>query len=337
MLEPLPLMPAACAPRLAYARLAPGAPLAPNVLAAIGFGASPALPDDPRAVRVGLEPVHGAGLVELWLSSGPVRTARHGALRYAFDDAHLFGVIELDEREHGGIAGAAQAAYAAIRAFRHETDGRDWCVLRMWNYCDAINAGDGDDERYRLFCAGRAAGLSSLPLDRLPAATAIGRRDGHAMLQVYFLAAREPGVALENPRQVSAYRYPRQYGPTPPSFSRAMLDAGSLLLISGTASVVGHASEHAGDLVAQLEETVNNLQSVLDRARALSPALPATFDRLSVLKVYLRDTAQVAEVERVLARRLPGVRDYLVLAGDICRADLLVEIDGSQPIRAIDE
>jgi chorismate lyase / 3-hydroxybenzoate synthase len=331
MLEPLPLMAAPDAPHLTYARLAPGAPLPANALAAIGFGAAPVLPDDPRALRVGLDPLHGAGLTELWLATGPVRTARAGAMRYACDAAHLFGIVELDEREHGGIAGAAQAAYAAIRAFRHEEGGRDWCVLRMWNYCDAINAGEGDEERYRLFCAGRAAGLASLPQERLPAATAIGRRDGDPVLQVYFLAAREPGTALENPRQVSAYRYPRQYGPTPPSFSRAMLDAGSLLLISGTASVVGHASHHAGDLVAQLEETVVNLQSVLDRARMIAPALPSAFDERSMLKVYLRDAARVADVERVLARRLPAVRDYLVLAGDVCRTDLLVEIDGSQP------
>ena len=31
------------------------------------------------------------------------------------------------------------------------------------------------------------------------------------------------GTPVENPRQVSAYRYPRQYGPQPPSFARAML------------------------------------------------------------------------------------------------------------------
>lgn len=330
MLEPLPLMSSLHAPRVAYARLAPGAPLAPDVLAAIGFGADP-LPDDPRSVRVALAPLHGAGLTELWLARGPVRTARAGAIRYACDDAHLFGVIELDEREHGGIEGAAHAAYAAIRAFRHDPGGRDWCVLRMWNYCDAINEGEGDEERYRRFCAGRALGLASLPTDRLPAATAIGRRDGSLVLQVYWLAAREPGIAFENPRQVSAYRYPRQYGPTPPSFSRAMLDAGSLLLISGTASVVGHASHHAGDLVAQLGETANNLKLLLERGRALSPSLPAEFDARSVLKVYLRDPMQLPAIERALAEHLPGVRDYVVLEGDVCRHDLLVEIDGCQP------
>jgi len=330
MFEPVPMLPPLTAPRVVYSRTA-GLALPPNALAAIGFGAAPALPDDPRSVRVGLQPLHGAGLVELWLAEGPVRNERHGPIRYACDDSHLFGVVELDEREHGGIAGAAQAAYAAIRAFRHETAGNDWCVLRMWNYCDAINVGAGDEERYRRFCAGRAAGLAALPQQHLPAATAIGRRDGEPMLQVYFLAAREPGVALENPRQVSAYRYPREYGPTPPSFSRAMLDADSLLLISGTASVVGHASHHPGDLIAQLEETVNNLQTVLDRARALAPGLPPAFNGDSVLKIYLRDASRLAEVERVLAQRLPAVRDYVVLEGDVCRVDLLVEIDGSQP------
>jgi hypothetical protein len=57
----------------------------------------------------------------------------------------------------------------------------------------------------------------------LPAATCIGRFDGVRRLQVYWLAAREAGLPLENPRQVSAFRYPRQYGPQSPSFSRALL------------------------------------------------------------------------------------------------------------------
>ena len=32
-------------------------------------------------------------------------------------------------------------------------------MLRLWNYLDAINLGDGDDERYRRFCDGRARGM----------------------------------------------------------------------------------------------------------------------------------------------------------------------------------
>ena len=50
--------------------------------------------------------------------------------------------------------------------------------------------------------------------DRYPAATAIGRRDGVRVLQIYALTARCAGVQVENPRQVNAWLYPRQYGPT---------------------------------------------------------------------------------------------------------------------------
>jgi hypothetical protein len=62
---------------------------------------------------------------------------------------------------------------------------------------------------------------------------------------------------------VSAYDYPRQYGPAAPSFSRAALTPDPLLLISGTASIVGHASVHLGDVTAQLEETLANLANRL--------------------------------------------------------------------------
>ena len=82
----------------------------------------------------------------------------------------------------------------------------------------------------------------------LPAGTAVGTMSGP--LKIHFLAARQPGTHVENPRQVSAYEYPRVYGPCSPSFARATLRpsiSGSHLLIAGTASVVGHVSEHIGD------------------------------------------------------------------------------------------
>ena len=40
---------------------------------------------------------------------------------------------------------------------------------------------------------------------------------------VYFLAGRTAPVFVENPRQVSAYHYRREYGTHSPSFSRAAL------------------------------------------------------------------------------------------------------------------
>ena len=316
--------PGAVAPRIEYQRLESGHPLPDDVLFAVEFG-SRATPVPARCARVSLEPIAGAGLTEVWYANGAVHAGFDGPIRYAADDHHLAGAIEVDEREHGGLAAAAAYAYAAIAKFQLTSRFRH--LLRIWNYLDAINQGEGDQERYRMFCSGRAQGLEALGLERFPAATAIGRRDGSSLLQVYWLAGREPGVALDNPRQIAAYRYPRQYGPTPPSFSRAMLVASDLLLISGTASIVGHRSQHAGNVRRQMNEIFSNLDSLMTRARAHSPGLPARFSGNSLIKAYLRNGADLAFVEAQLRERLPPGTPLLVLTGDICRADLLIELD----------
>ena len=312
------------APRIAYLPLKPGRRLPADVLFAVQFGASGA-PVPPRCARVCLQPLAGEGLTEVWYANGPVHTGFDGQIRYASDDHHLAAAIEVDEHEHGGLAGAAAYVYAAIARFQATSGYRH--LMRIWNYLDDINQGEGDAERYRVFCSGRTEGLKALGLERYPAATAIGRRDGSHMLQVYWLAGREPGIALENPRQMSAYHYPRQYGPTPPAFSRAMLVAPDLLMISGTASIVGHASQHAGSVQRQVKEIFNNLDSVLARARAHAPGLPPRFTGNTLIKAYLRDRADLPLVESQLREHLPAGTPFLVLLGDVCRADLLLEFD----------
>jgi chorismate lyase / 3-hydroxybenzoate synthase len=313
-------------PRIEYRPLGTGVPLPKDVLGAVVFGDARMRPDDPRCVRVGLTPLRGAGIVEVWHASGPVSVGFDGALRYAADADHLLGAIELDERRYGGIQQAAEAAYTALGRF--VASSRHPHLLRVWNYLDGINRGSGDEERYKLFCMGRAAGLRSYSRDDLfPAATCIGRRDGDPTLQVYCLAGRAPGVPLENPRQTSAYRYPREYGPAAPSFSRAMLASDRLVMISGTASIVGHASRHPGDIRAQLDETITNLSNVLQRASGYAPAIAPRFGGESLLKFYLRDAALLPHVEALIRERLPAQTQSIILHADICRAELLVEVD----------
>lgn len=314
----------AVAPRIAYLPLEPGRPLPADVLFAVEFGEREAhVPA--RCARVRLEPLAGAGLTEVWYANGTVHTGFDGQIRFANDDHHLAAAIEVDEREHGGLAAATAYAYSCIAKFQATSPFRH--LLRIWNYLDHINQGAGDKERYRVFCSGRTESLWATPPERYPAATAIGRRDGSHMLQVYWLAGREPGIALENPRQTSAYHYPRQYGPTPPAFSRAMLVAPDLLMISGTASIVGHASQHAGNLHRQMAEIFSNLDSLLTRARANAPALPPRFGGNTLIKAYLRDRADLPYVEQQLSERLPPGTPFLVLSGDVCRSDLLIELD----------
>lgn len=314
------------APRIEYLALPPGAPLPPDALFAVDFSAhaTPTAAASARA-RVGLEPLAGAGITEVWRATGPVHRGFAGPIRFAADDHYLAGAIEVDEAEHGGIAGAAEYGYRVVNDF--QASSRHPHLLRIWNYLDAINDGAGDAERYRIFCQGRAAGIAPRKFDRYPAATAIGRRDGVRSLQIYWLAGRQPGIAIENPRQISAFRYPRKYGPVAPTFSRAMLVAPGLLMISGTASIVGHATLHHGDAARQFAEIMNNLDTLLARARAHDPTLPARFTRQTLFKAYVRHPEDLPMVQRELKARLPSGTPFLVLVGDVCRADLRLELD----------
>ncbi len=310
------------APRVSY-RLADTATLLaePGTLAVLGFAAEPASSRDPRYLQVALETFDGPAPLEVWQVDGPVSVGTEGALRWSAGAGWLFAAIELDESEHGGAGNSAEIAYAALRDFISQRDERH--VLRIWNYLGAINEGSDDAERYKHFCDGRARGMGTFFAEGFPAATAIGHRSNEHRLQVYLLACDQPGQRVENPRQVSAWRYPRQYGRTPPSFARAMaLPSQDALAISGTAAVVGHASAHQDDLQAQLEETLVNLEALL-----ASAGMAAGFDAQSPLKVYVRHDSDASSVRAFLQQRLPGV-PVLLLHGDICRSELLVEIDG---------
>ncbi|ALN60320.1 pteridine-dependent deoxygenase like protein [Lysobacter enzymogenes] len=306
-----------------------------DTLALFGFGQDAPHHDDPRYLRVPLEPV-GDRRLERWRGNGPVARGRDGDLAWAEDGALQFGVIEVDEPAplpgepaNGEIGRAAEYLYRKLLAFTAQRGYPQ--LLRIWNYLDGITLGHGDEERYRVFCVGRAAGLGEFPIARLPAATAIGRVDGARRLQVYWLASRTAGTPLENPRQVSAYRYPRQYGPQSPSFARAMLPPGPArmpLLLSGTAAVVGHESRHAESVLAQLEETLANFDSLIGAARQHRPDLPPAFGPGSRLKVYVRDLPDLPIVAAELDRRYGDRVPRILVHAAVCRHELLVEIDG---------
>jgi chorismate lyase / 3-hydroxybenzoate synthase len=298
-----------------------------HVLAVFGFGPqAPSASADARYLRVSLTPLDAPPPFEVWRVVGPVSSGVDKDLRWASDGVYSFGALEVDEASHGGIAAATQYAYQRLSdslsasAMPH--------LLRCWNYLDAINLGSGDDERYRQFCNGRAAGMQAIS-NRYPAATAIGVRDGRRTVQLYWLSARAGGVAFENPRQVSAWRYPRQYGPTPPSFARAMRapTTNAQIYISGTAAVVGHVSHHGDDFAAQLDETLTNLHSVLS---AVGVDESAHFGANCLLKAYVRRDEDVESARERLRSRLPDATPLLLLQGDICRSELLIEIDGVQ-------
>ena len=150
-------------------------------------------------------------------------------------------------------------------------------------------------------------------------------------MQVIALCSRTPAIALENPRQTPAWQYPREFGPVSPGFSRgALLDADSdtpRLLASGTASIIGHVSQHVGDTAAQLVESLANLEALLAEGSARSGRI-FSFAGCEALRVYLRDPVDLSLAQAaIVSSGLPGAR-VVYLQGDVCRRELAVELEG---------
>jgi chorismate lyase/3-hydroxybenzoate synthase len=308
-----------------------------EVLAVFEFGRSPLDSTDSRHVPVALAQLDAEPRVEVWQCVGPIMTGRWDGLRFSQGEQLTMGHIALDLRAIGDMRTASKKAYDMLQSYLQQSP-HQW-PLKIWNYIPGINLGSGDDERYRQFCLGRADSVLVDPGDRppLPAATAIGSPANEPALQVYFLAAALPGLDVENPRQVSAWRYPRQYGPRSPLFSRGTilrLDGSHQFLISGTASVIGHQTHHENQVANQLSESLRNVRSLLDEGHRLMGDARASLDNDGTLKVYVRHADDFELIKATLEKEAPAEIPRIYLQGDICRENLLTEIDGIVNCRA---
>jgi chorismate lyase/3-hydroxybenzoate synthase len=302
-----------------------------DVLAVFEFGRSPLESTDPRHVPVALKQLGSPGMVEVWRCAGPIKTGNWDRLRFAQGEQLTMGHIALDLRETGAMRESSRMAYDILQTYLLQSP-HQW-PLKIWNYIPGINQGTGDEELYRQFCLGRADAVLIDPGDRppLPAATAIGSPGDEPALQVYFLAAALPGLDVENPRQVSAWRYPRQYGPRSPLFSRGTilrLNGSQQFLISGTASVVGHQTHHENQVANQLSESLRNVRSLLEEGHRLTGDSHARLDNQGMLKVYIRNRDDFDLIRQTLEAEAPAEIPRIYLEGDICRENLLTEIDG---------
>jgi chorismate lyase/3-hydroxybenzoate synthase len=276
-------------------------------------------------------------ICEIWHSREPLQSGQHGPIRYRHGETLLYGCLSLDETATAArddacapLQAATETAYQAIFALLDALGYH--AILRFWNYFPAINRESHTMERYRQFNIGRqdaflAHGRSVV--DRVPAACALGSAGGG--LHIAFLAARADVTGIENPRQLSAYHYPSQYGPRSPTFARAglvRLEGRDMLFISGTASIVGHQTLHHGDVAAQTRECLHNIAAIVAEANHQAPDAGFRLDALAY-KVYVRHPENLDTVRREMAQFIGGPVSAVFLQADVCRVDLLVEIEAS--------
>ena len=264
------------------------------------------------------------------------RTLRKGRVTVRYGNDFLFGALaieesEFDSRGSAALLDATATAYREIFGVLEQTGHHH--LIRVWNYLPEINAPVDGEERYRHFNSARQAAFQQSgrsTVGTVPAACALGSPAG-SPISIYFLASSRPPIMIENPRQTSAYFYPPSFGLSSPTFSRACVVPnlkGTNLFISGTASIVGFETRHAGDVTAQTRETLANIDALLGEANRLAGSPAYALDTLKY-KAYVRHAADLPAISGVLADVLPASVSIVYLKADVCREDLLVEIEAT--------
>lgn len=296
-----------------------------DVLAVIGFGHQSAPTRQSRYFNTGL-PVLGTPLYEVWHSHSAVEHGIENHYYWSANNELIFLGRWIDESHYPNFKTAIFESYTILLQALQDRNYPH--LLRVWNYLPRINDGDGDNERYKQFCLGRHQAFSHDQQYHYPAATAVGHSSGNTV--IYLMASRrDTPQHFENPRQLSAFRYPREYGPRSPSFARASIlqsHDGKQLYISGTASIRGHQSQHPGNFSGQMEVSCENIATLLQHIA--SQLWLAATPGMELIKVYLRNPQDLNRAEAAIKQHFGPTVPVLFLQGDICRQELLVEIDG---------
>jgi len=220
-------------------------------------------------------------------------------------------------------------------------------VIRTWLYLGDIVGPEGDTQRYKELNRARTdfysnlqflSGLTPPGFDRsvYPASTGIGAENRDVLMSCIALAADRDDLVLlplENPRQTSAFDYGKNYGPKSPKFARAMaITVGpcASIFVSGTASITESETQFTGDIEGQTHQTLDNIASLISEGNFRQhgmPGLGATLDDLALVRVYIKRQDDYEKTRAVCEARL-GELPTVYAVADVCRPELLVEIEG---------
>ena len=211
-------------------------------------------------------------------------------------------------------------------------------IVRQWNYIERITHMSEEGQHYQLFNDARSRFYDACSWrNGYPAATGIGTQAGG--VTVLFDAVRGSdscSKAVDNPLQISAHAYSQQVlinntqaHKTTPKFERAryVQGADSMVYISGTAAIRGEESCRE-NVVEQTRLTMENIDYLISEQNLVNSGVmvPEKMTYAS-LRAYLKHRSDLSSVVEWMDSNYPAV-DVLYLWADICREELLIEIEG---------
>ena len=249
------------------------------------------------------------------------------------------------------MTGAYERSASAFDSLNAELDAGGFQpeqLVRTWLYQGLLVLPEGDTQRYKElnrartdFFAGRNFLSATLPKNYqgptvYPASTGIGTDDVDLVVAAVAFATHRSDVMtvpLENPHQTSAFDYGAVYSPQSPKFARAMgmlLGDSLKIFVSGTASITDSESRFEDDPVGQTELTLDNIEALISgenlRRHGIDGFSPK-LEELAVARVYVKRTDDYEVIRQVCERRCPNTPMLFTIA-DVCRPELLVEIEG---------
>jgi enamine deaminase RidA (YjgF/YER057c/UK114 family) len=290
-----------------------------------------------EALGIGRAP----GEVEIERVSEQLVIARHNHIAWC----HCAEVVPRDC--NGSVYDASLDALQQIRSLLASVNIPFEEIVRTWLYLGGIVEDEGPTQRYKELNRARTDFYQDIHFlaDRVPpgrkgrvfpASTGIGTEGRRVMMSAIALATDRKdiiAVPLENPRQTAAFDYADHYSPKSPKFCRAMaLSCGNYatIFVSGTASITDSETWHVGDAVAQTHETLDNIAALICEENLCYHGLPglgASLDGLGLVRVYIKRAEDYASVRAACEKRLGELPTICAMA-DVCRPELLVEIEG---------
>jgi hypothetical protein len=201
-------------------------------------------------------------------------------------------------------------------------------IIRQWNYIERISCFSNGKQHYQSFNNARSDfyAKDSWP-HGYPAATGIGANLGGVVVDLDAAVFTSPdayAVPIDNPLQIAAHTYSDKVLKTAhktkatPKFERAksiVFANRRIVYISGTAAIRGENSLSNAGLEHQLHATIENITQLTGKAPWI------------MLRVYLKNKADYALAERLIKEYHLHI-PISYMCADVCRDELLIEIEG---------
>ena len=278
---------------------------------------------DSGILSTGLQEYNGNEIFEVWNTDENVYAKKINNFYTSKSENYLFGstIIDMNESYKNNktkIINAYNNLFEIAKLEKME-------IVKIWHFIpELLSKYNNDKTNYSLLCESRETVYKDYFNNfNFPAATAIGIK-GKKILIYFFAGKFSKYKVIENKRQVSSYLYPQQIFKEKPMFSRAVsfdnVKSGvGKILISGTASIKGYESMHSLNLKEQLNEALKNYGTLISLNNNSS-----NISRIYITNINDEDKLWIQQkLEKVF-----GTDHFIIVKGDICRKELIIEVEG---------